>query len=258
MVVIPPTAGPPTIVTTSSALITGPTTLPSDTLGKSVLPRSSASLPSPSYDCLCADANGGYVSKPYTNCASYIQCSGGRMVQELSCPPEMIFDARVQACNWQGDTHQAVCEESASFEKDAACQCEYARTLCTRSLGDLTAETISTWEFPTDCDMADDICPTECAVTDDICSAGDKLYQEHKSDVCTWCIQPSCENGSPQSQSCIDQSTHCCGGLLPVCQCDVIEAECERGNGKSCSMYADIYVAMTMHTNVTTRLNRVL
>ena len=162
------------------------------------------------------------------------------MVQESSCPPEMIFDTRVQACNWQGDTHQAVCEELASFEKDAACQCEYARTLCTRSLGDLTAETISTWEFPTDCAMADDICPTECAVTDDICSAGDKLYQEHKSDVCTWCIQPSCENGSPQSQSCIDQSTHCCGGLLPVCQCDVIEAECERGNGKSCSMYADI------------------
>ena len=39
------------------------------------------SLPPYAYDCLCVDAIMGYISKSYTNCTSYIQCSRGRMVQ---------------------------------------------------------------------------------------------------------------------------------------------------------------------------------
>ena len=41
----------------------------------------STSSPTYAYNCLCAHANMGYVSKPDTKCTSYVQCLGGRMVR---------------------------------------------------------------------------------------------------------------------------------------------------------------------------------
>ena len=155
------------------------------------------------------------------------------MVQERSCPDGMIFDTRVQECNWEGGVHQAKCEDLSPSEEDAACWCGYATTACTNSLQALTAETISTWAFPRECLMANTACPASIGL------AGDTLFQTHKTKACTWCIKPACEEGNPQDESCIDQVTQCCGGTGPECDCEAIAAACERGHAKACTMYAD-------------------
>ena len=194
------------------------------------------SSPTYTYDCLCAHASMGYVSKPDTNCTSYVQCSGSRMVQELSCPGGMIFDSKMQECYWEGFTnifksvpYEVACENPASFEEDTTCKCEYFKTECARGLQDLTAETISTWMIPPECDRADALC---------LASEGRAMYQDHKADVCTCDIQPACKDGGSQSQSCLDHVTHCCGGASADCQCEDIEAGCELGNAKSCAVFA--------------------
>jgi len=152
------------------------------------------------------------------------------MVQELSCPPGMMFDTMVQGCNWEDDMHGEECNN----QDDMDCLCEYVETRCTRSLQqctrslqDLTAETISTWVSPTECTAADDVCS---AGTSSVLQAGDLLFHQHKSEVCVSCFK-ECEEGTLDSQYCRDYVTYC--------QCDGIQAACKRGDAASCSRFAD-------------------
>ena len=192
-------------------------------MGSTVPPMRSTS------DCFCDDVTMDYIPKPFTNCSSYIQCSEGHMVREMACPHTMVFDSTVQECNWGVECANPISLDLGSFQNDTVCQCEYAETLCARSLQDLTAETISSWVLPFD-----------CAVANDVCSIGDAMLENYTSKVCTQCIQPDCEaGGNPLSRSCMDHVSHCCGGEIGACQCNDIQAACERGDAASCSSYAD-------------------
>ena len=68
---------------------------------------------------------------------------------------------------------------------------------------------------------------------------GGDLFQLHKSEVCTRCIEPACKAEGSSTKSCMDHLNHCCGGASAACQCDAIKATCEQGNAESCSAYAD-------------------
>ena len=144
----------------ASADQTEPAAFPTDL---TAVAAANQDLPENAADCLCAYTNTGLLPKPFTKCSSFIECFEGRMVEETSCPDNLIFDSRLQACNWKDweeDLYGADwdCEDLLLFQNNTTCQCEYAETLCTRSLQGLTVETILAWVFPDDCVMANAVC----------------------------------------------------------------------------------------------------